>query len=66
MLFRCIVMNGHAGSGNHTERAIWVRARSTFEALRKAKRVRGVKKGHLLRSGASVLRVERAERRDAH
>lgn len=59
MLYRCVVKNGHAGSGQYTERSILVRAKSTVEALTKAKRFRGVKKGKLMKSGASVLSVER-------
>lgn len=61
MLYICVVKNGHAGSGKFTERSILVRAKSTFDAMKKAKHFRGVKKGHLLHSGASVLRVERAD-----
>lgn len=60
MLYRCVVKNGHAGSGQYLERSILIRAKSTVEALNKVKRIRGVKKGRLLRSGASVLSVERA------
>lgn len=57
--FRCIVKFGHAGSGKYTERAIYIWATDSLDALCKAKTLRGVKKGNLLRSGASVLRVER-------
>lgn len=60
ILFRCLVKQGHCGSGHHTERAIYVRARTSYEAMQKAKRRPGVKKGRMLRSGASVLSVERA------
>ena len=61
VLYRCIVKNGHAGSGQHVERTIMVRAKSVLDAMNKAKRTPGVKKGHLMRNGGSVLRVERAE-----
>lgn len=61
MLYRCLVKNGHAGSGRYTERAVMVRARSVLDAMDKAKRLRGVKKGRQYRSGASVISVERAE-----
>jgi len=61
MLYRCLVKNGHCGSGRYTERSVFVRAKSTAEAMHKAKRYKGVKKGRFLRSGASVLAVERAE-----
>lgn len=60
-LYRCVVKNGHAGSGQYTERSVLVRARSVLHAMAKAKRIKGVKKGHLLRSGGSILSVERAE-----
>jgi len=59
MLYRCIVKNGHCGSGRYTERSVLVRAKSTVDAMRKAKYLRGVKKGRLLRTGGSVLSVER-------
>lgn len=61
MLYRCLVKQGHCGSGRYIERAILVNAKTTLEALDKAKRVGGVKKGRLLRTGASVLSVERAD-----
>jgi hypothetical protein len=61
MLYRCLVKNGHAGSGQYTERSIFVRARSILDAMNKAKRLRGVKKGRNYRSGASILSIERAE-----
>ena len=60
MLYRCIVKNGHVGSGQYQERSILIRARSPVEALTKVKRFRGVKKGRLLRNAGSVLSVERA------
>lgn len=61
MLFRCIVKNGHAGSGQYIERSVMVRASSAVDAMDKAKRLRGVKKGRLMRNAASVLSVERAD-----
>ncbi len=61
MLYRCIVKNGHQGSGRHVEKSILVRAETALEAMAKVKRFSGVKKGRLLRSGASVLSIERAE-----
>lgn len=60
MLYRCVVKNGHAGTGRYTERSILVRARSVLEAMDKAKRRGGVKKGHLFQSGGSILSIERA------
>jgi len=63
--FRCLVKNGHCGSGKYTERTVFVEARSTFDAMQKAKRLSGVKKGRLLRTGGSVLSVERASRQSA-
>lgn len=60
LLYRCIVKNGHVGSGRHVERTIVVRANSVLEAMNKAKRTPGVKKGRLMRNGGSVLSVERA------
>ncbi len=59
-LFRCIVKFGHAGSGKSVERPIYIRAHDIMEAMDRAKRYRGVKKGNMLRTGASVLRIDRA------
>jgi hypothetical protein len=59
MLFRCTVKYGHAGSGRYTERSVLVTARNATHAFLKAKRLRGVKKGFLMRNGASVLAVLR-------
>ena len=61
-LYRCIVKYGHAGSGKHIERSVFVWARDAAEAMYKAKHYRGVKKGALLRSGASVINVEQANK----
>lgn len=60
ILFRCTVKFGHVGSGRFVERYLWVRARNASEALNKAKRFPGVKKGQHYRSGRSVLEVVRA------
>ena len=59
--YRCIVKCGHAGSGRFTERSVVVSANNVTEAYMKAKRLRGVKKGYLMHSGASVLAVCRLE-----
>lgn len=59
-VYRCLVKNGHCGSGKYTERTVFIWASSTLDAMSKAKRLGGVKKGRLLRSGGSVLSVERA------
>lgn len=59
-LYRCIVKFGHAGSGKYVERSIFVWAKDPADAMRKAKRYGGVKKGAMMRSGASVLAVEQA------
>lgn len=64
-LYRCIVKIGHAGSGKHMERPVFVWARDAAEAMQKAKNLGGVKKGHLKRSGASVLEVSPANPEDA-
>jgi len=59
-LYRCLVKFGHAGSGKYVEKPVYVRARDIMEALKRAKRCRGVKKGNLYRTGASVLQISRA------
>jgi hypothetical protein len=61
LLFRCLVKYGHNGSGRYVERAVLVRARDATHAFLKAKRLRGVKKGYQMRSGASVLAVTRVQ-----
>lgn len=60
-LYRCLVQFGHAGSGKSIERPVFVWAKDPIEAMRKAKNFKGVKKGHLHRSGASVISVEPAK-----
>ncbi len=55
--FECIVQFGHMGSGKSLEKALFVRARDIFQAMHMAKSLPGVKKGGLMHSGASVLRV---------
>ena len=59
-LYKCLVKFGHAGSGKSLEMPIYVRAHDIMEALDRAKRYRGVKKGNLYRTGASVLCINRA------
>jgi hypothetical protein len=56
-LYRCIVKCGHAGSGKYTERSVYVRASNIMDAMAKAKNFRGVKKGNLFKTGASVLTI---------
>ena len=56
--YRCLVKTGHVGSGKYFERCIYIKAANMLEALRIAKHSGGVKKGHYLQSGASVLSVE--------
>jgi hypothetical protein len=55
--FECIVQFGHMGAGKSLEKALRVRARDIFQAMRLAKSLPGVKKGGLQQSGASVLKV---------
>jgi hypothetical protein len=57
LLFDCIVKMGHQGAGRSLERHIRVRADNALEAMRRAKGLPGVKKGHLQMSGGSVLSV---------
>ena len=56
-LYKCIVKYGHAGSGKYVEKPVFVRAHNITEALDRAKRFKGVKKGNLFRNGASVLHI---------
>jgi hypothetical protein len=56
--YRCVVKMGHTGCGKYQERTIHVKARDILDALTKAKNWRGVKKGNLLNTGASVLVVQ--------
>ena len=51
-VYKCLVKFGHAGSGKYLEMPIFIRARNIMEALERAKRFRGVKKGNLYRTGA--------------
>ncbi len=55
--YKCIVKYGHIGSGKYLERAVYVQARSITEAMAKAKLLGGVKKGNLMKTGASILSV---------
>jgi hypothetical protein len=48
-LFECIVRMGHLGAGRSWERPVRVRADSALEAMRRAKNLPGVKKGHARR-----------------
>ena len=59
-VYKCLVKFGHAGSGKYLEMPIFIRARNIMEALERAKRFRGVKKGNLYRTGASVLQINQA------
>ena len=55
--YECTVKFGHMGAGNSFERNIRVRAHSIIEAMRRAKRMPGVKKGRNSLGGASVTRI---------
>ena len=55
--FECLVRMGHAGAGRSWDRLVRVRADNALEALRRAKGLPGVKKGHAQSSGSSVLSV---------
>ena len=52
--YECLVKFGHMGAGQSLERSVRVKANSLLEAMRRAKRLPGAKKG---RSGPSVMRV---------
>jgi hypothetical protein len=56
-LFECIVRMGHMGAGRSWERPVRVRADNALEAMRRAKNLPGVKKGHARAFGTSVLSV---------
>ena len=56
--YRCLVKGGHVGSGKYVDRYVIVKAQDVIEALAIAKRIGGVKKGHFLRNGASVLSIQ--------
>jgi hypothetical protein len=60
-IYKCIVKFGHAGSGKYVAKPIYIRAHDIAEAMDRAKRFRGVKKGNLFRSGASVLQINKEE-----
>ena len=57
-IFECIVKLGHMGSGKYAERAIMVRADNILQAMKRAKSLPGVEKGHQQFSGSSVMRVQ--------
>lgn len=56
-LYKCVVKYGHNGSGKYLERALYIKARNIIEAMSLAKTHRGVKKGNLQRTGASILYI---------
>jgi hypothetical protein len=60
--YRCVVKMGHSGCGKYQEKTIHVHAHNIVDALKKAKHWRGVKKGNLLTTGASVLAVQETRR----
>jgi len=55
--YECTVKFGHLGAGHSWERSVRVRARDVLDAMRRAKRLPGAKKGRLSFSGASVSKV---------
>lgn len=55
--YDCLVKYGHLGAGHSLERMVRVRANSIVEAMRRAKRLPGVKKGRSAMGGASVTRI---------
>jgi len=59
-MYKCIVKFGHAGSGKYVAKPIFIRAHNITEAMDRAKRFGGVKKGSLFRNGGSVLQVRKA------
>ena len=56
-IYECIVKTGHMGAGSSLEKSIRVKARDMVDAMRRAKRMPGVKKGFLKFSGASVMKI---------
>ena len=52
--YECLVKFGHMGAGQSFERNVRVKAHNIVEAMRRAKRMPGVKKGQ---SGPAVMRV---------
>jgi hypothetical protein len=55
--YECILKYGHMGAGNDVERSVRVRADSILEAMRRAQKLPGVKKGRSSQGGSQVLRV---------
>ena len=55
--FECLLKFGHMGAGNDFERAVRVRADNILQAMQRAKRLPGVKKGRSGSSGANIMRV---------
>ena len=56
-LFECVLKCGHVGSGKSAEKSVRIRANNIMQAMRRAKTLPGVKKGALLHSGGSVMRI---------
>jgi hypothetical protein len=52
--YECLIKFGHMGAGQSLERSVRIKANSPMEAMRRAKRLPGAKKG---RSGPAVMRV---------
>ena len=55
--FECLVRMGHYGAGRSFDRLVRVRADNALDAMRRAKGLPGVKKGHARANGSSVLSV---------
>ena len=60
-VYKCLVKFGHTGSGKYVAKPIFVRAHSITEAMDRAKRFSGVKKGNLFRTGASILQINKED-----
>jgi hypothetical protein len=57
-LYKCVMMTGHRGAGKRGERVFYLRAVSSYQAMRQAKGFNGVKKGRHYRSASSLLSLE--------
>ncbi len=57
-LFKCVMLMGHRGAGRGGERVFYLRADSSYEAMRKVKGYGGVKKGRRFLSASSLLSLE--------
>lgn len=53
--YDCLIKFGHLGAGHATERNVRIRASNIIEAMRRARRMPGSKKG---RTSPSVLRIQ--------